>query len=64
MIGGFCDAYREHWDESEVALFEALLEEQDADIMAWAIGTQKVPARYRGAMMTALQQLDTVASRR
>jgi len=64
MIGGFCDAHREGWDESAIALFETLLDEQDADIMAWAVGAQEVPARYRGAMMTALQQLDTVASRR
>lgn len=58
MIGGFFDAHHQQWGEQDKALFEALLEEQDVDIMAWAIGTQTVPERFRGAMMTALQRLD------
>jgi antitoxin CptB len=58
MIGGFFDAHHQQWDAQEKALFEALLEEQDVDIMAWAIGTQKVPERFEGEMMTAMQRLD------
>ena len=35
-----------------MAWFEALLEEQDVDIMAWAIGNRPLPpVRYDGAMM-------------
>jgi antitoxin CptB len=60
MIGGFFDAYGESWGEAEAAWFEALLEEQDVDIMAWAIGTAEPPERYRGAMMRRLQQLDYI----
>jgi antitoxin CptB len=40
--------------------FEAFLEEQDVDIMAWAIGTQAVPERWNGAMMRRLHQLDYI----
>jgi antitoxin CptB len=58
MIGGFFDAHHQQWGSHDKALFEALLEEQDVDIMAWAIGTQPIPERYQGAMMTAMQRLD------
>ena len=58
MIGGFFDRHVGSWDDEQKALFLALLEEQDVDIMAWAIGTQPVPARFQGAMMTAMQRLD------
>jgi antitoxin CptB len=60
MIGGFFDVHGASWGEEEMAWFEALLEEQDADIMAWAIGTAEPPERYRGAMMGRLQQLNYI----
>jgi antitoxin CptB len=60
MIGGFFDAHAEHWSDAEIAWFEALIEEQDVDIMAWAIGTQEVPARLQGPMMEAMQRLTYV----
>jgi antitoxin CptB len=60
MIGGFFDAHHAGWGAHERALFAALLTEQDVDIMAWAIGTQKVPARYQGPMMDALKRLDFI----
>jgi antitoxin CptB len=60
LIGGYFDRYGGTWDEAEIAWFEALIEEQDVDIMAWAIGTAAVPDRYRGAMMNQLQILDYI----
>ena len=60
MIGGFFDAHAERWDDAEVAWFEDFLEEQDVDIMAWAMGAQPVPARWHGPMMTALSSLNYV----
>ena len=60
MIGGFFDAHAAGWSEDEVAWFEALLDEEDVDIMAWAIGTQPVPARFAGPMMEAMQRLDYI----
>ena len=60
MIGGFFDAHHEHWDESECAQFAAMLDEQDVDIMAWALGTAVPPARFAGRMMEAFNKLDFI----
>jgi antitoxin CptB len=60
MIGGFFDTYGETWSDEEAAWFEALLEEQDVDIMAWALGTAAPPARFAGPMMGRLRQLDYI----
>lgn len=60
MIGGFFDRYQGGWDDAALAWFEALLEEDDVDVMAWAMQTQHVPPRFAGDLMTAMQQLDFV----
>jgi antitoxin CptB len=61
MIGGFFDRYGAGWDEAALVWFEALLEEDDVDVMAWALGTQPVPDAFAGALMAAMQRLDYVA---
>ena len=58
MIGGFFDRHSGGWSADERILFDEMLNEQDVDIMAWAIGTQPVPDRYQGALMLAMQRLD------
>lgn len=60
MIGGFFDSYHAGWGEAELAWFEALLEEDDVDVMAWALGTAEVPERFAGAQIEAMQKLDYV----
>jgi antitoxin CptB len=60
MIGGFFDRQHQGWSEAEITWYEAFLEEQDVDIMAWAIGTQPVPERWHGGMMTAFKKLDFI----
>ena len=60
MIGGFFDAHHGSWDEQDRAAFEAMLEEQDVDIMAWALGTARAPERFAGPMIEALQKLDYI----
>jgi antitoxin CptB len=60
MIGGFFDAHSPRWQESEIGWFERLLEEQDVDIMAWALGTAPPPERFDGPMMGQLRQLDYI----
>ena len=64
VIGGFFDRYAARWSEAEIAWFETLLDEDDPQVMAWALGTEPVPARFAGDMMTSLQQLDYVELRR
>lgn len=60
MIGGYFDRHHQLWDNQQIDWFEALLEEQDVDIMAWALGTQAPPERYQGAMMRDFQALDYI----
>jgi antitoxin CptB len=60
MIGGFFDRFHAEWDEVELAWFERLIEEEDVDILGWALGTLSVPSEYAGALMTRMQQLDYV----
>lgn len=60
MIGGFADRYVDIWGAGEIAWFEALLEEADVDIMAWALGRQEPPARFQGALMEAMRRLDYI----
>jgi antitoxin CptB len=60
LIGGFFDAGAGDWDAEALAWFEALIEEQDVDIMAWAIGTATPPARFEGPLMRRLQSLNYI----
>ena len=58
LIGGFFDAHHEQWDSVERALFAAMLDEQDADILAWATGTAEPPERFAGPMLQAMRRVD------
>ena len=60
LIGGYFDRHHGGWGEAEMAWFEALLEEQDVDVMAWAIGTAEPPERFGGPMMSRLKTLDYI----
>lgn len=60
LIGGYFARWHAAWNEAEIDWFEAILEEQDADIMTWAMATAPVPARWQGEMMTRLQALDYI----
>ena len=60
LIGGFFDAHQASWSSDERALFTAMLEEQDVDIMAWAHGTAEPPERFEGPMIEALKKLDYI----
>ncbi|MBV8973433.1 MAG: succinate dehydrogenase assembly factor 2 [Sphingomonadaceae bacterium] len=61
MIGGFAEKYAAGWGLAEIDWFEALLDSQDVDIMAWAIGKAQPPEYLQGEQMAALQRLDYVA---
>ena len=60
LIGGFFDAHHQQWGSQERALFEAMLDEQDVDSMAWAHGTAEPPERFAGPMTEALRKLDYI----
>jgi len=60
LIGGFFDVHHASWNADERALFAAMLEEQDVDIMSWAHGTAEAPERFAGPMIDALMKLDYI----
>ena len=60
IVGGFFDVAHKRWDEADFAWFEALLEEQDVDIMGWALGTIPIPEQWLGPMMSEMAKLDFV----
>ena len=60
LIGGFFDRFSAGWSEDQIVWFEALMDEEDVEIMGWAIGTIPVPERWRGPMMERLRLLDYI----
>ena len=60
IFGCFFDMRHTGWDADDLDWFEALLDEEDVESLAWAMSQQPVPLRYSGAMMDALQRLDFV----
>lgn len=61
LVGGFFDCYVKDWGEAEFAWFERLLEEQDVDIINWALGTTAPEPAFAGPMMDTLKRLDFVS---
>ncbi len=60
LIGGFFDKYARDFTPAQADWFETLLDEEDVDIMSWAIGTAPVPAPFQGELMEAMQILDYI----
>jgi antitoxin CptB len=60
MVGGFFDAHSQDWTDVQLAWFEQLIEEQDVDIMAWAMGIEQPPAKFSGPMMDQMRRLDFI----
>jgi antitoxin CptB len=60
MIGGFFDRYHGSWGEPELAWFETLLDADDVDVMAWALGSQPPPEEIAGPQLDAMRKLDYV----
>jgi antitoxin CptB len=60
LVGGFFDVHHGSWSADECALFGRMLDEQDADIMAWAHGTAEPPERFAGPVIEALKKLDYI----
>jgi antitoxin CptB len=60
MIGGFYERHHGAWSDSDLAWFEALLDQDDVDVMAWALRARPAPERFAGPMLAALEKLDYV----
>jgi antitoxin CptB len=60
MIGCFFDRFHAQWSEEDLVWFETLIEEEDVDILGWALGSLSVPQEYQGALMDRMRKLDYV----
>lgn len=61
MIGGFFDHYHASWGETEIAWFEIVCEEDDVDIMAWAMNAGEPPEHLNNPdMIAAMRRLDYI----
>ena len=60
MIGGFYDRYHAGLGEQELAWFEALLDADDVDVMAWELGSQTPPEHLAGELLVVMQKLEYV----
>jgi antitoxin CptB len=64
MVGGFFDRYGADWGDAELSWFEAIIEEQDVDILSWAFGRTDPPAALLGPigvpLVAALRKLDYI----
>ena len=60
MVGGFFDHCSAEWGALEYEWFERLLDEQDVDIMAWALGTAEPDPAFAGPLMDQMMQLDFI----
>lgn len=58
MIGGFYDRYGATWNADELAWFADFLEEDDVEIMGWALGTASPPAHLLVPEFAALKFAD------
>ncbi len=61
LVGGFFDCYVKNGCEADFAWFERLLEEQDVDILDWALGITQPDPSFAGPMMDVLRRLDFVS---
>ena len=60
LIGGYFDRHHAGWDDSELSVFELMLEADEVDVMAWALGKAAPPPWLKGRMLDALRTLDYI----
>ena len=54
IVGRFADAYIDKFDETELDAFERLIEVPNADLYAWVVGEEGVPADHDTAVLRKL----------
>jgi antitoxin CptB len=55
LIGGFAKAHLSAMNESELDQFEALLQQNDRQLYAWATGDADAPADLAGSVLDKLK---------
>ena len=61
ILGRFVDARLENFTKAELDWFDALLHEQDQDIIDWITGKSPPPTQFDTPMMAQLQTLKHMA---
>ncbi len=56
VIGGFAEANLQAMDASRLDQFEALLERNDPEVLAWIVGLQDPPAEFDNEVLEALRK--------
>ncbi len=51
LLGSFADAEIGDLDERELAQFESLLDQPDAEILHWVTGSSKAPEKFDTALL-------------
>jgi antitoxin CptB len=60
MMGCFFDRFHAGWDETALAWYEALLGQEDQDILGWVMGSIPVPPEWQDPLMERMQRVDYV----
>jgi len=55
VIGGFAEAHLRDLDEAQLADFEALLDENDQDVLSWVLDMKPPPAEFNTAVLEMLK---------
>jgi len=63
IIGRFADAHIDKFDETELDDFERLIEAPNAELYAWVIGAENVPANYDTEVLAKLRAFHMRASK-
>ena len=55
VIGGFAEAHLDTLDADQLQAFEALLDQNDQDVLSWVIGMRPVPAAHDTDVLSMLR---------
>ena len=55
VIGGFAEAHLDTLDAAQLDRFEALLDENDQDVLSWVIGMTPPPAEFETDVLDMLR---------
>jgi len=60
LLGGFARRYLDGFSADQLALYDALLEENDPNLYAWIIGREAPPANHDTPVLKLLQDFKLV----
>jgi len=64
LIGRFADAHIDALDGGELDDFEKLIEAPNADLYAWVVGAENVPAGYDTTVLAKLREFHNATAER